>query len=205
MKCFFVSVVILFSLIAIAGCNPSATSTASGETDQNPEEAEELDSIADLVGYLDPDDSILYVVPAHMQPILNLLGVDQIGNRSYRMDAMRLDARTYNLVFKTYQTDHPYRYVNNNDESPESPSYKFFKDAQCSRIKAGGIISQCVPPESEGERYKSIMATELLKCRRGTGYCVEVNSVLVTIKYLEDKECKSLVDIETRKGFACRP
>ena len=104
-------------------------------------------------------------------------------------------------------------------EDKKGLKYKFYKDAECKRLfpdDSDGKFSECRPHytlgknETTGElelkptgKYLKTNYEPINRCVKGEGFCTEMEQIVLTQMFYEDKNCKRLISVETHKDFRC--
>jgi len=99
----------------------------------------------------------------------------------------------------------------------EGTKYLFYKNAKCELIMAARNNNNCteiteyfndkkakqIVLKATG-KYKKTIFQDFKRCVKGEGFCTEMLQIQSTNMIYDDKECKRLIKVESRKAFNCQ-
>lgn len=162
------------------------------------QEGDDVDPVKDVAGLLVPDSSspgkgVLYTTSHEEKDVLDLLRATAIGPDQYRATINGVS-----IQFLVLRAILPGFYLPPGDLICQTGTVKVYRNSTCTTTITGGS-SGCSPYTNGNHATLSYNPTK--KCKRGTGYCIEVNRVLWTRNIYFDNQCSPSQFLGSQHGY----
>ena len=160
------------------------------------QEDEEIDPIRDIAGLLVPDSAdkgVLYTTQDEESEVLSHLKAVSIGPDRYQTTITGVPIQFYIL-----RVILPGYWLPAGDLICQNGLVKVYRNSTCVATISGGF--QGCSPYTNGN-YSTLSYNTTKKCKRGFGFCIEVNSVLWTRNIYFDNQCSPWQFLGSQHGF----
>jgi hypothetical protein len=159
----------------------------------------EIDPINDAAGVLVPSSSggtgTLYTTVEEQDSVLASLKATPVGSSQYQTTITGQP-----ITFALLRVIFPGYFLPAGDLICQTGLVRVYRNASCVATISAGFQGCSL---YTGGNYATLSYNTTRKCKRGTGFCVEVNQVLWTRNVYFDNRCTQLVHVDTGNDFLC--
>ncbi|MAT55676.1 MAG: hypothetical protein CMN32_14465 [Saprospirales bacterium] len=176
---------------------------------------EPADAQNDLIAFVDPLFAIVFVDPAYLNEVIEVLQASQndaalIDVPVTTAEGVRLGIKKFELIFMPAQEIANVAVQAEESLTPdlvetfekEGTRYRVFRNAKCGQVK-NGFDGPCYP--TSNNRSAKNTWYDHSNCVRGDSYCVEAFSIVGVKNTYDNADCNGpVIKIEPYYGWACK-